>query len=550
MEGVPAYSAEDINKYRRLHLWWDITLGEAFDRIARIYPHKIVLADDSRRITYADMAELINRIALGFLEIGLRPGNAVVMQVPNVLEFCAIYQACQKIGVVPVMAVPRHAEKEIEHFASITGSAAWVGPVAYRKTDYMPMLQNLKKKVSSLKHIIVLDEPGEAEKPGCESYQKIVALGKTVKNPEVPEKYIPDPLEVCHLLPTGGTTGLPKLVPRTHNNYLINAYFNGCASERSSRDTDLCVTPIAHNAGLLRWVSRLIWGGKLVMSNSTRPADFLDRIQKEKVTTAFLVPTLIIDVLNETGLDKYDLSSLVLLSGGGAYMPPEVIRAVRKRMGCYCFSVFGMAEGPCMGPRFDFPEEEIIHTIGQPHCPWDEFKVLNDKEELVPQGLDGELAGKGPTIFTGYYKAEEANRKAFTHDGYFLTGDVVRINDKGNFMITGRKKDLINRGGEKVSAEEVEDMILTMAGVREVAVVAMPDARMGEKVCAYIKAKEGYSFSLDNVTSHLKSLGASVLLLPERIESIDEFPITAIGKIDKKLLRERIAAKMAGESKP
>ncbi len=547
MEGVPAYPVEDVKKYRKLHLWRDITLGEAFDQIARIYPNKIVVADDTRKITYADLAVLINRIALSFLEIGLKPGDVILMQVPNVMEFCAIYQALQKIGVIPVMAVPRHAEKEMEHFGQITNAVAWIGPAAYRKIDYLPMLQNLKKKLPHLKHIILLDEAGQPEKPGFESYQKILSQVKTGKHADILDKYTPDPMEVSHLLPTGGTTGLPKLVPRTHNNYLTNAYFNGAATERNSKDCDLIVTPVAHNAGLLRWVSRMAWGGKLVLSNSTRPADILDRIQKEKVTTTFLVPTLIIDLLNEPGFEKYDLSSMLLLTGGGAYMPPEIMREVKRRIGCYCFSIFGMAEGPCIGPRLDFPEEEIYHTIGIAECPWDEYKVLNDKEEPVPQGQDGELAGKGPVIFTGYYKAEEANKKAFTHDGFFLTGDVVRINDKGNFLITGRKKDLINRGGEKVSAEEVEDMILTMEGVREVAAVAMPDARLGEKVCAYIKAKSGHTFSLEKVTDHLKSLGASVLLLPERIEMIDDFPMTAIGKIDKKLLREKIAAKIARE---
>ncbi len=549
MQGVLSYSPEDIKKYRKQHLWWDVTLGDAFDHMARVYPQKEVVVDDTRRITYGDMAGLINRIAMSFLAFGLKPGDVVVMQVPNVLEFPAIYQALQKIGVIPVMGVPRHAEKEIEHFAQITGAVAWIGPAGYRKTDYLPMLGNLKKRVPNLKHIIIVDEPGQPERPGFESYQKILGQVKSGKHGEALEKYRPDPLEVSHLLPTGGTTGLPKLVPRTHNNYLCNAYFNGAATERNSKDIDLIVTPIAHNAGLLRWASRSVWGGKLVLSNSTRPSDILERIQKERVTTTFLVPTLIIDLLHEPGFDKYDLRSLILLTGGGAYLPPEVMREVKRRIGCWCFSIFGMAEGPCIGPRVDFPEEEIFHTIGIPQCPYDEYKVLNDKEEPVTQGQDGELAGKGPIIFTGYYKAEDANRKAFTRDGFFLTGDVVRVNDRGNFMITGRKKDLINRGGEKVSAEEVEDMILTMEGVREVAAVAMPDARMGEKVCAYIKAKPGCNFDLERVTGHLKSLGASVLLLPERIEMIDDFPMTAIGKIDKKLLRERIAAKLGAESK-
>lgn len=416
MEGVPAYSDADIKKYRKLHLWRDITIGEAFDFMAKVYPERIVAVDDTRRITYAEMAELINRIALGFLELGLRPGDVMLMQLPNILEFCAVYEAFQKIGVIPVMAVPRHAEKEMEHFGQITSAVGWIGPPNYRKIDYLPMLENLRKKIPGLKHVIIVDEPGQPEAPGFSSYQKILAQSKPGKYADILDKYIPDPMEVCNLLPTGGTTGLPKLVPRTHNNYLSNTYFNGAAMEKCPKDADLTVTPVAHNAGLLRWISRSVWGGKQVLSNSTRPADILNVIQKEKVTATFLVPTLIIDVLNEPGLDKYNLKSLISISGGGTYVPPELMREVRRRIGCYCFSVFGMAEGPCIGPRYDFPEEELVHTIGIPHCPWDEFKVLNDEGKPVPQGQEGELAGKGPNIFSGYYKSEDANRKVFTSD--------------------------------------------------------------------------------------------------------------------------------------
>lgn len=549
MEGVPPYSKEDIKKYRKLHIWWDMTLGQALDRMAAIYSYRNIVVDETTRITYTEFNNQVTRFSLGLIEIGLRPGDTVLMQLPNTIEFCVAYLAFQRIGVVPIMGVPRHALREMIHFGNIAQAKAWIGPAFFRKTNYLEMLPGLKAGIPSLKHLIVVDEG--AEKPGTVSYSKILSQSNTGHySSDNLAKYNPDPNDVALLLPTGGTTGLPKLVPRTHNNYLCNAYFSCTRFDKGPKDADLVITPIAHNAGLQRLMYRLVFGGKLLLGNSTRPRDILEMIQKEKATSCFLVPTLLIDILDEPDREKFDLSSLFILSSGGAFLAPETLREARKAIKCNVINNFGMAEGPCIGPRFDYPEEEILYTVGKSHCPWDTYVVLDEEGKQVPQGQEGELAATGPMVFTGYYKAEEANRKSFTKEGYFRSGDLARINGKGNFTITGRTKDLINRGGEKVSAEEVEEMLITMDGVASIAAVAMPDPRMGEKVCVFIKSKHNTKakFDLDSVTNHMKLQGASVLLLPERIEMIDDIPLTPIGKIDKKLLRQRIAEKMAKES--
>lgn len=550
MEGVPPYSKEEIKKYRKLHLWWDITIGEALDRMATLYSYRTMVVDEAKRLTYEEVNNQATKLALILVEMGLNPGDTVLMQLPNIVEFCVAYLAFQKIGVVPIMGVPRHAQKEMIHFGNIAGAKAWIGPASYRKTNYLEMLPGLKEGIPSLK-LIILVEDG-VERPGYLSYNKLLTQVHAGHYSAASlEKYNPDPNEVALLLPTGGTTGLPKLVPRTHNNYICNAYFSCTRFDKTPRDADLVVTPIAHNAGMQRLMYRLVIGGKLVLGNSTRPKDILEMIQKERATSCFTVPALLIDLLNEPDREKYDLSSLCIISSGGAFLAPETLRQARKTFKCHVVNNFGMAEGPCIGPRVDYPEEEILYTVGKAHCPWEHYVILDEEGREAPQGQEGELAAKGPLVFTGYYKAEEANRKSFTMEGYFRSGDLARINDRGNFIITGRSKDLINRGGEKISAEEVEEMLITMEGVSSVAAVSMPDSRLGEKVCVYIKLKDNARgpFNVDAVTAHMKTMGASVLLLPERVEIIDEIPLTPIGKIDKKILRQKIAEKLEKEGK-
>lgn len=548
MEGVPAYPAEDVKKYKRLKLWWNMSLSEGLNRSAKIFDYRTFVVDETKKLSYAELNDQATRLAYGFLETGLRPGDRVIMQMPNIAEFCVVFFALQRIGVITIMGIPRHGIKELTFFGKVSDAVAWIGPAIYRKTNYVEMLPEVKAKVPSLKYIIVVDE--ENEEHGQISYRKLLAQAPQGRyTAESLDKYLPDPDEPAVLIPTGGTTGLPKLVPLSHNVHMCKSYFSASTHDRSPRDSNMVVTPLSHDAGMVRLLFRLNVGGRLVLGNSTKPKDILEMIQRERVTHVFLVPTLLIDLIHEPELDKYDISSLVSIASGGAFLAPEINREARNKLRCNIANNIGMAEGIYIGPRIDYPVEEIINTVGKPHCPWNSIRLLDDEERDVPQGQEGELAGKGPSVFSGYYKDEESNRKCFTRSGYYRTGDLAKINALGNFIVTGRKKDLINRGGEKVNAEQVEEMILSMDGILDVAVVAMPDPRLGEKICAYIKPKKGHTFDLNAVTAYMKFNGASVLLLPERIEMTDEIPLTPIGKADKKVLRQMIAEKMARERK-
>jgi non-ribosomal peptide synthetase component E (peptide arylation enzyme) len=285
-------------------------------------------------------------------------------------------------------------------------------------------------------------------------------------------------------------------------------------------------------------------GATIVLLDSTYPQDFCQMVQDEQITCAGLVPTLISRFVNFENLADYDLRSLHKIYVGAANSPPDLVRKVEEKIGARYINAFGMVEGPCSQTRPDDPIEIRTQTIGWPVCPYDDIKTIDFEGKFTPPSREGELVAKGPGIFTGYFKNPQANRSAFTSDGYFRTGDLAVIDENGTIRITGRVKDIIIRGGENIGAQEVEELISSHSQVEYVAVVGMPDSDLGEQVCAYIKTVEGAIASHDDIIQHLKQLGASKKFFPARIEFVGEIPLTAAGKVDKKLLKKDIAAQL------
>ncbi len=546
MDGFIPYPKELVNEYTEKGAWWGITITDLLNRATATYPEREALVEEKARLTYAQLSERVNRLALAFLELGIQKGDSVIIQLPNQAEFAYTYLALQKIGAITVMAIPRHGIKEIDFFLQVSRAVAWVVPTKFRKIDYSDMVEVIRSKFPYLKVIVV----GEPVPRGAFSFKKIMdGVQEEKYPPQHLEKFKPHPDDVTHLMPTGGTTGLPKLVPRTHNSYICNARFYAETIKLSPSSIDLVVLPLGHNAGLLHLVSGILSGSKIVLCPSTRPEDILQYIEQERATWIGTVPTILIDLLRSPGLDRRDLSSLEFIQCGATHVPAELGKEVLDRIRCKFIVAFGMAEGPLTRARLEDSREVATGTVGTPQCPYDEFKTIDDDEREVSQDREGELVCRGPGVFTGYYKAEEINRGVFTQDGFFRTGDLAKFDSQGHLIITGRKKDIIIRGGENISATEVEKLIVSHPDIIEAAVVGMPDARLGEKVCAYIKPVEGKRTSLDEVVTFLKQQGASVLLLPERIELVSELPLTPVGKVDKKVLQADIARKLEDESK-
>lgn len=256
------------------------------------------------------------------------------------------------------------------------------------------------------------------------------------------------------------------------------------------------------------------------------------------------VPALATRLVSFESLEKYDLGSLKKISVDGAPSTPELVRSVHEKLGCKFINGFGSVEGTCASTRLEDSIETVCNSIGKPDCPYDTLKVVDQDGRELPPNVEGELVSKGPGVFTGYFKSPEENKDIFTRDGFFRTGDLAKIDDFGNIKITGRIKDIIIRGGENISALDIENLISSHSGVEDVAVVGMPDKVLGERACAYVQPTAGTKLTFDEIISFLKAKGASVLQLPERIEFVGSIPLTKIGKADKKALREDIKRRL------
>jgi len=542
IEGFTPYKPEDADRYTKLRWWLGITLGDMFDKAADLYPEKEALIDDRTRLSYTQLREKVDRLAIGLMKLGIEPTDRVLLQLPNWAEFVYAYFALQKIGAIVVLMLPRHTQLEINHLADLTKAKAWIVPDRYRKIDYLPVINDVLQSSLSIKYIISARGQGRGE--------FTTDLDRLIDRTELTEANLselaerrPDPGEVCHILPTGGTTGLPKAAPRTHNDYISNVEYHARGWELNNNDTCLVSSPVGHNLALLVGITGTIFTyGRIVLLDSTRPEDFCEAVQREKVTCAPMVPTLVLRIVNFEGLRDYDMSSLVKIYAGGAPSLPELVKSVYEKIGCKFVNAFGMVEGPCSMTRLDDGFETICNTIGWPCCPYEEFKVIDHDENTPPPNTEGELVAKGPGIFTGYFKS--GNRGIFTQDGFLRTGDLGRIDKAGYIKITGRIKDIILRGGENISVVEIEELIMAHPAVEDISVIGMPDKDLGERVCAYIKPVPGQKPTLEEVTSYMKSKGASMLQLPERIEFIDEIPLTKAGKHDKKVLREDIKRRL------
>jgi len=546
-EGFVPYNPEAASFYEKRRWWLGMTLGDMFDKSCDLYPDREALVGSGKRYTWSQLRRLVDAMAYNLLEKGFRQGDTVLLQLPNWPEFVIAYFALQKAGLVMVLLTVNHTAREITHLNNLTQPRGWILPNSYRNVEFLPLINQVRQKNLLLKNVVLL---GEESTEGCLRFEDLLETqADDAEVRSVLERSRPDPGDVCQILPSGGTTGLPKGAPRTHNDYICNIEYKSRAWDLNVTDTCLVATTVGHNLALLVCVTGSVFhGAKMVMLDSTYPQDFCRIVQDEKVTCTGLVPTLISRIVNFDKLGDYDVSSLKKIYVGAANSPPELVKSVEEKIGARYINAFGMVEGPLSQSRPDDSVEVRQGTIGHPCCPYDHFLTLDEEGNQTPTSVEGELAAKGPGIFTGYLKNPDANKKEFTPDGYFRTGDLATIDEKGNIRITGRKKDIIIRGGENIAARDVEDLISSHHDVEYVAVVSMPDPDLGEQICAYVKPARGAVLTHEDIIHHLEKLEASKIFYPARTEIVNEIPLTAAGKADKKILKKDIEQKLEAES--
>lgn len=549
LEGCAPWPQELARDYVRTGYWETRSLANLLEERARESPQRLCLSDKGGKLSYGEVNRLAERVALELTGRGLQPRDVVLLQLPNVREFVVVFFALQKIGVIPVMCLPAHRHSELTYFAQLTGATAHFFAPGFRDFDFLEMAREVQVGAPTLKLLVAT---GHGKAPGVIYLAPLMEQDTDEPNREdIIAGHVADPFDVAFLLLSGGTTGVPKLIPRTHADYLYNAW--QCAQVLGwGRDTVfMAALPAAHNfaLGAPGIIATLIVSGCVALSSSTDADEVFGAIERHRVTVLPATPALIIALLNSPRRDKYDLTSLRQICVGGQRMLPELFDRVRATFASAVpIHAFGMAEGLTNLTRPDDPLEVQRETQGRPVSPADEFRIVDEDGVDVPAGAVGELITRGPYTIRGYYRAEQHNRLAFTADGFFRTGDLVRMHPSGNFIVDGRMKDMINRGGEKISAEEIENLILSHDRVQMVAVVAMPDSVMGERSCAFVITKEGVSLTLAHLNEFLMGKRIAKFKLPERLEIVGSFPVTAMGKVSKKALREQIAAKLRNEN--
>jgi 2,3-dihydroxybenzoate-AMP ligase len=535
----PQHNEKDAAVYAKYRWWLGLPLGDLVDRAADVFPRKEAVVDDRVRLTYAMLREGVDRLAIGLMKLGIETRDAVLLQLPNWAEYVYSYFALQKIGAIPVVLISGYKQLEVGHLGLLTEAKAWIVPEVYRKMDYTTFIGDVKEKNPQLAHVISVRAAKEGA-PFTASLEKLMAQTISAADRQALAARRPDPTAVAHIIPSGGTTGLPKGIPRTHNDYLCNVDYMHKGWEMNTTDTALIVVPVGHNLAVLNVVGSVLFGFKLILLDSTKPEDICETIQTEKVTYVPMVPSLTKRILEYERFSEYDLRSLKKVLGGGEPSTPDLVREVYKKIGCTYINEFGMTEGLICRTALDDAVEVICNTVGKPTCPYNEVKISDAHGQELPRNNDGELVVKGPAIFAGYVKNPEENKKSFTADGFFKTGDMARIDEAGNVKITGRIKDLIIRGGENVSPAQVEELVGEHPAVADVAVIGMPDKDLGERVCAYVRPVAGQSVDAAGISKFMESKGASKLLIPEKFVFVDTLPMTEAGKHDKKALREDI----------
>ena len=486
-EYINSYSQDVIQHYEEKRWWLGMTIADVLDKNADLYPTKEALVAQNNRYTYAQLRSLAAKFAYGLLSNGFKQGDRVMLQLPNWTEFIVAHYGIQKAGLVMVLLTVNHTAREIAHLASLTEPKGWILPARYRDKDYSPLIEKVTKKIPNLDRIIIADAKAS---PGYLNFNELLdcdadldTITRTITQAR------PKATDVCYLLPTGGTTNLPKCAVRMHNDYLCNVEYKSRAWDINTTDISLVGTTVGHNLALLVGISGPFFhGAKVVLVDSTRPQDFCQAVQDEKVSCASLVPTIISRIVAYENLTNYDLSSIAKIYVGAANSPPDLVTQVEERIGCRYINAFGMVEGPCSQTRLSDPLEVRCETIGLPVCPYDDFQTLDADGNKTSAGEEGEMAARGPGVFSGYYRNSQTNQFAFTPDGYFRTGDLAVIDENKRIRITGRIKDIIIRGGENISARDVEDIISSHPNVEYVAAVGMPDEDLGEQVCAFVKA--------------------------------------------------------------
>lgn len=523
------FPEEFAARYRAAGYWTGETFASFLpDAAERFGDVEALVAQDVAgspvRLSYRELDAAAAATAAGLRAKGIAPGDRVVLQLPNTAEFVTVLFGLFRIGAVPVFALPAHRRSELVHFVGTSGAKALITAATINRFDHRALAAEVAAE-TGVEILVVDDLPFAALGAGSAASGTPVTV---------------DPESLAFLQLSGGTTGVPKLIPRTHADYLYSVRESAKICGLGPGARFLVVLPVAHNFPMSSpGILGVLWaGGTVVLGTDPAPSKAFPLIEAEKVTMTSLVPPLAMLWLQAVPGTTADLSSLDVLQVGGAKFPPEAARRVTPELGCRLQQVFGMAEGLVNYTRDDDPEELVLGTQGRAISPDDEVRVLDGAGAPVAEGEPGLLWTRGPYTIRGYLGGVDA--ESFDAEGFYRTGDIVRRLPTGHLVVEGRAKDQINRGGEKIAAEEVENHLIAHPLVIDAAVVAVADEFLGERTCAVVLTG-GERPTVPELKKFVRARGVAEYKVPDRVEFVDEFPTTGVGKISRRELRRALA---------
>jgi mycobactin salicyl-AMP ligase len=528
LDGFVPFPSERVARYRAAGYWTGRTVDSVLRHAATTWPYRVAVVDAVSSHTYSELDKLVDQAAGGFAALGIAPADRVLLQLPNSCQFAVALFGLLRAGAIPVLCLPGHRLAELSRFVTVSGAVGLVIAETASGFDYRSMAEQLVALHPELRHVVVEGDPGPFI-----SWSGLPAGDA----PEV----VADPAFPALLLVSGGTTGMPKLIPRTHDDYVYNTTASAEVCRLTSDDVYLVSLPAAHNfplacPGILGAMSV---GATVAFSTDPSPEAAFAAIERHGVTVTALVPALAKLWAQACDWEPVTPKSLRLLQVGGARLEPEDARRIRAALTPGLQQVFGMAEGLLNYTRLDDPPDLIENTQGRPLCADDELRIVDGAGELVAPGAEGELLVRGPYTLNGYFRAERDNERCFDPDGFYRSGDLVRRREDGYLVVTGRVKDVICRCGETISAADLEEQLLSHSAIFSAAAVPIPDPYLGEKICAAV-VFAGKPITLTELNAYLDERGAAAHARPDMLVALTALPTTPIGKIDKKAIARQV----------
>ena len=525
--------------YRQQGLWGDASLADYWQQTARAMPDKIAVVDNhGASYTYSALDHAASCLANWMLAKGIESGDRIAFQLPGWCEFTVIYLACLKIGAVSVPLLPSWREAELVWVLNKCQAKMFFAPTLFKQTRPVDLILPLQNQLPQLQQIVGVDKLAPAT--SSLSLSQIIA-----DNTSLTTAITTHGDELAAVLFTSGTEGLPKGVMLTHNNILASERAYCARLNLTWQDVFMMPAPLGHATGFLHGVTApFLIGARSVLLDIFTPDACLALLEQQRCTCMLGATPFVYDLLNVLEKQPADLSALRFFLCGGTTIPKKVARECQQR-GIKLLSVYGSTESsPHAVVNLDDPLSHFMHTDGYAAAGV-EIKVVDDARKTLPPGCEGEEASRGPNVFMGYFDEPELTARALDEEGWYYSGDLCRMDEAGYIKITGRKKDIIVRGGENISSREVEDILLQHPKIHDACVVAMSDERLGERSCAYVGLKAPHhSVSLEEVVAFFSRKRVAKYKYPEHIVVIEKLPRTTSGKIQKFLLRKDIMRRL------